>query len=190
MSSRLLQLLLGLSLLLNCFVLAGFVYRSWIAPPTFDARPPPPPPPGGRPSPIEALARDLDLDDGQRDALRSVFDRYAVARRERLREVQRVREQTVAEFRQPQIDMARIDGLVDQMARLRADLQKENLHAVAQLEPVLRPDQRDRLRVLIVERFAGAPPPRPGAPGGPPPGPGGPPPGPGGRGPGPARPPQ
>ena len=178
MPSRLVQILLGLSLLLNCFVLAGFVYRSWIAPPTFDAHPPPPPP-GGRPSPIEALARDLDLDDGQRAALRSVFDRYAVARRERLREVQRVREQTVAEFRQPQIDMARIDGLVDQMARLRADLQKENLHAVAQLEPVLRPDQRDRLRVLIVERFAGAPPPRPGAPGGPPPGPGGRPPGPG-----------
>ena len=36
MSPRLIQLLLGLSLLLNCFVLAGFVYRSWIAPPVFD----------------------------------------------------------------------------------------------------------------------------------------------------------
>ena len=33
MSSRLTQLLLALSLLLNCFALAGFVYRSWIAPP-------------------------------------------------------------------------------------------------------------------------------------------------------------
>ncbi|MEA2853200.1 MAG: hypothetical protein QOE02_3219, partial [Rhodospirillaceae bacterium] len=33
MSSRLIQVLLALSLLLNTFVLAGFVYRSWIEPP-------------------------------------------------------------------------------------------------------------------------------------------------------------
>lgn len=187
MPSRLVQILLGLSLLLNCFVLAGFVYRSWIAPPAFEAHfPPPPPPPGPRPSPVEALIRDLDLDDSQRSALRDVLDRYSMARRERLREIQKVREQTAAEFRRPQLDMTRIDGLVDQMTRLRADLWKENLHAVAQLEPQLRPDQRERLQVLLVERFAGAPPPRPAAPGGP----GAPPPGPGGRPPGPGRPPQ
>ena len=38
MSSRLMQVLLALSLLLNTFVLVGFVYRSWIAPPPFEAR--------------------------------------------------------------------------------------------------------------------------------------------------------
>lgn len=180
------QLLLGLSVLLNCFVLAGFVYRSWIAPPTFEGRLPPPPPPGARPSPIDAVLHDLGVDSGQRDALRGLLDGYAAKRRERLREIQKVREQSAAELKQPQIDLVKVDGLVDQLARLRADLQKENLRAAIQLEPALRPDQRERLRVLIAERFAGAPPPRPPGPPGPP---GGPPgiPGPPG---GPGRPPQ
>ena len=40
MSSRLMQVLLALSLLLNTFVLAGFVYRSWIEPPAFERRAP------------------------------------------------------------------------------------------------------------------------------------------------------
>ena len=35
MTSRWLQILLGLSLLLNAFVLAGFVWRTWIEPPHF-----------------------------------------------------------------------------------------------------------------------------------------------------------
>ena len=71
MTSRLIQILLGLSLLLNTFVLAGFVYRSWIAPP-FDMHGMPPPPrgapglpgqPGGpRLNPVEMVVRDLDLD--------------------------------------------------------------------------------------------------------------------------------
>ncbi len=163
MSPRLIQLLLGLSLLLNCFVLAGFVYRSWIAPPTFETRKPgfPPPPPGGRPSPVEALVHDLDLDSGQREALRGLLDGHAATRRERMREIQKIREQTVAELKKPQRDMTRIDGLVDQIARLRADVQKENLRTAIQLEPTLNPEQRARLQVLLVERFAGAPPPPP-----------------------------
>lgn len=163
MSPRPIQLLLGLSLLLNCFVLAGFVYRSWIAPPTFETRQPgfPPPPPGGRPSPVDALVRDLDLDSAQREALRGLLDGHAATRRERMREIQKIREQTVAELKKPQRDMTRIDGLVDQIARLRADVQKENLRTAIQLEPTLKPEQRARLQVLLVERFAGAPPPPP-----------------------------
>lgn len=177
MSPRLIQLLLGLSLLLNCFVLAGFVYRSWIAPPAFEIRQPglPPPPPGARPSPIDAVLHDLGVDSGQRESLRGLLDGYAAKRRERLREIQRLREQSTVELKQPQIDMAKVDGLVDQLARLRADLQKETLRTAILLEPALRPDQRERLRVLIAERLAGAPPPPPRPPG--PPGPPGGPPG-------------
>ena len=173
MSPRLIQVLLGLSLLLNCFVLAGFVYRSWIAPPTFEIRQPgsPPLPLGARPSPIDALVHDLGVDSSQREALRVLLDGYTATRRERLREIQKVREQTAAELKKPQIDMARLDGLVDQIAKLRAEVQKENLRTAVQLEPALRPDQRARLHVLLVERFAGAPPPpppRPAAPARPP----------------------
>ena len=58
MSSRLIQVLLALSLLLNTFVLMGFVYRSWIEPPAFERPMQPPLPPGQRPSPLETMARD------------------------------------------------------------------------------------------------------------------------------------
>ena len=170
MSSRLLQVLLALSLLLNTFVLMGFVYRSWIAPPQFER--PTPPPPGQRPSALETVTHDLNLDDSQRQALRGVFDQYATTRRERLREIQKLRDQLSAEYRRPTIDMARVDMLIDQLTRLRADMQKETLRSFTQLETQLKPEQRERMHQVLAERLTWPPgPPRPGAPGAPPPGP-------------------
>ena len=180
MTSRLIQALLALSLLLNTFVLVGFVYSSWIAPPMFERHMPPPPSlqQGPRPSPVEGLMNDLVLDTAQREALGKLLESYGAARKDRYREIQKVREQTVAELSRAELDMARIDGLIDRTTRLRAEQWKESLHTVAQFEPQLRPEQRERLRVLLAERFAGAPPPPrslgvPGVSGGPP-APGGP----------------
>ena len=97
MSSRLIQVLLALSLLLNTFVLMGFVYRSWIEPPALEHHAPPPR--GQIPSPLEMMAHDLNLDDGQRQALRTVFEQYSATRRDRLRRIQKVREQIAAEYK-------------------------------------------------------------------------------------------
>ncbi|MGZ3340657.1 MAG: Spy/CpxP family protein refolding chaperone [Reyranella sp.] len=174
MSSRLIQVLLALSLLLNTFVLAGFVYRSWIEPPAFERHLPPPPPPGQRPSPLEMMAHDLNLDDGQRQALRAVFEQYSATRRERLREIQKVREQIGAEYKNPTVDMARVDTLIDQLTKLRAEQQKEYLGSLNQLAAQLKPEQRDRMHQILAERLAmpfGQRPPG----GGPGPGPGRPP---------------
>ena len=176
MSSRLMQLLLALSLLLNTFVLAGFVYRSWIEPPAFERRLPPPP--GQRPSPLETMAHDLNLDDGQRQALRSVFEQYSTTRRERLREIQKVREQIAAEYKHPTVDMTRVDTLIDQLTKLRAEQQKEYLGSLNQLGAQLKPEQRDRMNQILAERLATPFVPRPQGGGA------------GGGGPGPARPPQ
>jgi Spy/CpxP family protein refolding chaperone len=173
MSSRLIQVLLALSLLLNTFVLMGFVYRSWIAPPPFER--PMPPPPGQRPSALETVTHDLNLDDSQRQALRGVFDQYATTRRERLREIQKLRDQLSAEYKRPTIDMARVDTLIDQLTKLRADMQKETLRSFTQLETQLKPEQRERMHQILAERLAAPFAPRP---------PGG------GTGSGPARPPQ
>ncbi|MCW5733529.1 MAG: periplasmic heavy metal sensor [Enhydrobacter sp.] len=167
MSSRLAQILLGLSLLLNCFVLAGFVYRSWIAPPHWPARVDGPPP--GAPgfgSPLDALAKDLELDDAQKRALKDLFERYSAERRERYREIQKVREATSAELQKSDFDMTKVEALVDEMARLRGDQQKENLRSIAQLSPHLRPNQRDELHKILAERYGGGWPGR-GSPGGP-----------------------
>lgn len=174
MTSRLIQILLGLSLLLNAFVLAGFIYRSWIVPPFEMHRPPPtrgmpgqPGLPGGpRLNPVEMVAHDLDLDAEQRKIMQGLFDQYAKARRDRLAEIQRVRERTAVEMGRTPIDMAKIDGLVDQVSQLRAEQQKETLRTLTQLQPSLRADQRERLQRLLVDRVA-PPPPRSPA-GGPP----------------------
>jgi Spy/CpxP family protein refolding chaperone len=153
MSSRMTQVLLALSLLLNTFVLAGFIYRSWIEPPPFEHRLPPPPGPGSRPSPLEMVTHDLDLDDKQREALRTVVDRYAAGRRDRYREIQKLREQISGEYRSA-ADLTRIDALIDRLTKLRADQQKETFRSLADLEPFLKPAQRERLHQVLAERLA------------------------------------
>jgi Spy/CpxP family protein refolding chaperone len=120
---------------------------------------------------VEVMINDLDLDAGQRQALGGQLDRYNTARRERFREIQKVREQIVAELKQPKLDMTKVDGLIEQITRSRADQWRESRHAVADLEPALRPDQRERLHTMLAERFAGTPwQQQRQQPGGPPPG--------------------
>lgn len=170
MGGRLIQLLLALSLLLNAFVLAGFVYRSWVAPPFGHHMPPPPPPPSGG-GPLEQIAHDLNLDEAQRKALREVFDRNHADRRKRLQEIQALREQTGGELRKSAIDWSKVDGLIEQVARLRGEAQKENLRAILDLESQLTPQQRDKLHAVLAERYINPPrwsgqrPPGPGGPG-------------------------
>ena len=155
MSSRLTQVLLALSLLLNCFVLAGFVWRSWIEPP-HQQRPAGPPGPRGM-SPIEALAQDLELDGTQRKDLRSVFDQYADARRERFREIQKVRDAMVTELQKPEFDLAKIDPLIDQITELRRDAQKQNMRSIAELASKLKPEQRTKLHKILADRYGNPP---------------------------------
>src|SRR6187402_1554433 len=107
MSSRLTQVLLALSLLLNCFVLAGFVYRSWIDPPHWQGRM------GGQSgyrSPLDALSQDLKLDDTQKQALKGLFEQYSTTRRDRFGEIQKVREAMSAELQKPEFDMTKIEA--------------------------------------------------------------------------------
>lgn len=168
MPSRLLQVLLGLSLLLNTFFIAGFVFRSWIAPLPFERRMPPPPP-GGRGNLLEMVANDVNIDAGQRQALRGVFDAYSTARRERFREIQKLREEIVTEYKRSALDQARLQPLIDKLGDLRADQQKDTLRALAQIEAKLKPEQRERMHEVLAERLAGPPPRQPGAPAAPPP---------------------
>jgi Spy/CpxP family protein refolding chaperone len=155
MSARLTQVLLALSLLLNCFVLAGFVWRSWIEPPHHQR---PAGPPGARGmSPLEALAQDLELDADQRKDLRALFERYADARRDRFREIQKVRDAMVTELQKPEFDMAKIDPLIDQITQLRSEAQKQNMRSIAELASKLKPEQRDKLHKILADRYGNPP---------------------------------
>src|SRR6266446_9721041 len=157
MSARLTQVLLALSLLLNCFVLAGFVWRSWIEPPHWQ-RPGGPPGPGARGlSPLEALAQDLKLEDSQRQTLRSVVEHYADARRDRFREIQKVRDAMVTELQKADFDMGKIDPLIEQMTGLRGEAQKENMRAIAEMASKLKPEQREKLHKILADRYGNPP---------------------------------
>ncbi|MBS0538253.1 MAG: periplasmic heavy metal sensor [Proteobacteria bacterium] len=164
MNSRLVQFLLALSLLLNCFVLAGFVYRTWIAPPFEHAGPPP----GGRPGgPLEMMANDLKLDDNQRKALRDLFDKNQAERRERIHGIQQAREQMSDELKKQPVDFSKIDALVDEVSKQRAEQQKANLHAILALDEHLTPQQRERMHEILADRYLGFGPGGRGRPGGP-----------------------
>jgi Spy/CpxP family protein refolding chaperone len=152
MSSRITQVLLGLSLLLNCFVLAGFVYRSWVAPPSRHLVRSGQPTRGG---PLEMLSEDLKLDEKQRQSLHDLFEKYAKERRDRFSEIQRIREEMVGELKKPAFDLSKIDSLVDEMSKVRAEQQKQNLSSISQLAPELKPDQVERLHEILAERFGG-----------------------------------
>src|ERR1700760_4246220 len=98
MSLRIPQALLGLSLLLNAFVLAGFVFHAWFEPPRHFAGGPPP----GQPrfgNPLEALAHDLKVDDSQMKELQPLFDQYTSSRRDRFREIVKIRDEMTAELK-------------------------------------------------------------------------------------------
>ena len=181
MSTRLVQGFLALSLLLNTFVIAGFVFRGWIAPPSFEHLAPPPPPPlaGGvqRMSPVDMLLDELRLSEDQRQALRPVLDGYAAGRRERGREIQKLRENVAEAYRRSPLEPARIDPLIDQLTQLRSEQQKDTVRVLVQVEERLTPEQRVRFHEILAERLAGPPRP-PGGPGGPGRPPGGRPPGP------------
>jgi len=158
MPSRLTKVLLALSLLLNCFVFAGFVYRTWIEPPRWSGRVaggPPWTPGRERPSALEALSQDLKMDESQKQALSALFERYSTTRRERWREIQKVREAMSSELQKPGFDMAKVDSLVDQMTDLRAQQQKDTLRAISELSSKLRPAQLDELHKILAERYGG-----------------------------------
>ena len=75
---------------------------------------PPPPPPGQRPSPLETMAHDLNLDDGQTPGaarrVRAVFARPVASGCARSR---RCASRSPPNTRSPTVDMARVDALID-----------------------------------------------------------------------------
>ena len=151
---RPLQVVLALSLLLNAFFIAGFVFRGWIAPLPFEHRAPPP---GARPGAVDTVANEVKLDDSQRKALQDVLERYSQIRRERHRETQKLREQIVAEYKRSPIDQERLGSLIDKLGDLRVEQQKETMRTLARLEAELKPEQRLRMHEVLADRLLNPP---------------------------------
>jgi Spy/CpxP family protein refolding chaperone len=153
---RLITVALALSLLLNAFFVAGFVFRGWIAPLPFEQRMPATS--GARPpGAVEMVANEVNLDDSQRKALQGMLDQYAETRRERYRETQKLREQIVAEYKVSPINQERLGSLIDKLGDLRSEQQKDTMRALAQLETQLGPEQRQRMHHVLADRLLNPP---------------------------------
>jgi Spy/CpxP family protein refolding chaperone len=156
MSTRVTQVLLGLSLLLNAFVLAGFVFNTWFEPPHRPFAGGRPPPGQGRwPNPLELLAQDLKLDAAQKKTVQPIIDDYGNSRRDRWRDIGKIREAMSVELQKPSFDWTKVDALVDQMTVLRAEQQKQNLRAVEQMASKLTPEKQAELHKILGERYGG-----------------------------------
>ena len=60
-----------------------------------------------------------------------------------------------AELQKPQLDLAKVDPLVDRMQQLRGDGFKENMAVIAEMLPKLTEEQRTEFHKLMAERFGG-----------------------------------
>lgn len=150
-------ILFGLSLVLNIFFVGGFIYAKHFGPPW-----------GGHP-PWQAqradarLIEDLNLDPGQLRTVRQAFRDMRQRNADRVREIMQTRQRLVAELRKDKLDMGAIDPLIERVAVLRSDIQKDGLRTADQISATLRPEQRERFREMLIARTAGltGPPRRP-----------------------------
>ena len=106
---------------------------------------------------IEQLAHDLKLDEAQKKAVQPIIDDYGNGRRDRWRDIGKIREAMSVELQKPNFDWTRIDALIDQMTVLRVDQQKQNLRAVEQMALKLPSDKQAELHKVLGERYGGQP---------------------------------
>jgi uncharacterized membrane protein len=146
-------ILLGLSVVLNVFFVGGFVYAQHFGPPWAGGHPP------WQPRRADArLVSELNLDPGQQHTLRQAFREMRRRNAGRVRELVQLREQIVAELRKDKLDPATIDPLLDRVAAVRSDIQKDGLRTASEIAATLRPEQREKFRELVIARTV----PRPG----------------------------
>lgn len=174
-------ILLGLSMTLNVAFVGGFVHARYFAEPSplADLRPGAGPGTsapiptlhkGPGPSPQE-VARELGLDDGQMLGLRQMIGESRRRAAPVVREMAAQRDALVAELGKERPDGAAIDRALDRIGLLRAQLQKDAVHAALRYAETLPAEQRERFRRAMVQRAMGlqglpregrrAPPPEP-----------------------------
>lgn len=142
MRARLPWILFAVSLILNVFVVGGFLYTRHVA----DR-----PPPGG---PVWMAARSLELDDAQKEAFRQL---RAEGRRnfEEMRETMRpLRERLTGELAKPAPDFATVDRLIDEISVAETIKQKAMARTVQRFVDTLRPEQRAQFHRAVQEQVS------------------------------------
>ncbi len=110
-----------------------------------------PPPPPGRPGPRAARAQtiaDLGLTPDQVKALGEFRKARMSERRAFREEMGRLRGEMRGLTGDPNANQAKIDKLIDQRAKLRADREKGAMRARAERNKIFTPEQRDKIRAF------------------------------------------
>lgn len=143
-------ILFALSLALNIFFVGGFVYAKYYGPPWGAARGP------WQPQAVDARWLEaLNLDPAQQRSFRQAFREMRQRNAERARELVQVRQRLLTELRRDKYDFATIDPLLERVARLRTDMQKDGLRTADQVAATLRPEQREKFREAVLARAMG-----------------------------------
>lgn len=143
-------ILFALSLALNIFFVGGFVYAKYYGPPWHANAGP------WQPQNVDARwVEALNLDPAQQRTFRQAFRDMRQRNAERLREMTQARQRLIAEMHKDKFDFAAIDPLLERVARLRTDIQKDGLRTADQVAATLRPEQREKFREAMIARAAG-----------------------------------
>lgn len=139
MKQKILIIALVVSVALNVGALATFVYRSVTKP--------------APPGPLRPLARELDLTDEQREAMRARRERAFEEMEPLRRELHRKRGEVLALLKEPEVEAARRDKLFAEIADLQMQLELKAFENMCETRDLLRPEQRERFVGHIEERF-------------------------------------
>ena len=89
--------------------------------------------------------------------MQPIIDEYGNSRRDRWRDIGKIREAMATELLKPSFDWTRIDALIDQMTVLRVEQQKQNLRSVEQMASKLPSDRQAELHKILADRYGGQP---------------------------------
>ncbi|MBN2755498.1 MAG: periplasmic heavy metal sensor [Candidatus Goldbacteria bacterium] len=104
-----------------------------------------------RPKMLLSKASELNLSTAQMEALKKIADKKPVrgAKRE---EMAKVHETIKAELEKEKPDMAKVDSMIDEMAKKHAETMKQNARDSAEINALLTKEQKEILKKIREEK--------------------------------------
>lgn len=140
MRAKLPWILLAVSIVLNIFVIGGFVYTKRVAESRMMDR-----------SPIMAAARELNLSGPQKEAFEKMRADIRKSSSDIRNEARPLRRELLGELAKPQPDFAAVDRKIDDLGDVQGKKYKAMVRSVHEFQQSLTPEQQEAFRKGIRE---------------------------------------